>query len=49
MLPEEIIKKFENLTNLGVTYFILYFNNVFEKDFSSIELFSKKVIPKINF
>jgi F420-dependent oxidoreductase-like protein len=46
--PEQIAERIQEYTNIGVTYFILYFNNAIESGLRPLELFSEQVIPFFN-
>ena len=47
-VPEQIVEKIEEYVELGVTYFILYFNYAMDMKLRPLEIFAKKVIPAIN-
>jgi hypothetical protein len=44
--PEQIVEKLTGLNDLGMTYAILYFVDA-AFDRSSVDLFTKKVIPEL--
>jgi len=46
-VPEQIIEKIEKYVELGVTYFILYFNYAIDMELRPLEIFANKVIPKM--
>jgi alkanesulfonate monooxygenase SsuD/methylene tetrahydromethanopterin reductase-like flavin-dependent oxidoreductase (luciferase family) len=46
--PEQIIERIQEYIDLGVTYFILYFNYAIEHELRPLELFAEQVISFFN-